>query len=181
MSFLNEALPYSLAFCRWAIAISFAWSFLGKARDVPAFVAAIGRFRLLPAWLHAPAAWAFLLGELAVVAAMLVGFSVLPWGFLLAALMLAGFSLALASVLARKISTSCNCFGSTEKLVSPYDLLRNAGLITCSAGGLIFSLAPTPWLGWLENGLMAVTALAFVLAWVQVGEIVTLFGSHPLR
>jgi hypothetical protein len=36
---------YAFVFCRWVIGIAFAWSFLGKVRDLPSFVAAIERFR----------------------------------------------------------------------------------------------------------------------------------------
>ncbi len=52
--------PFVLAFCRIVIGVAFAWSFAGKARDVPAFARTIGRFRLLPGRLQRPAALAFL-------------------------------------------------------------------------------------------------------------------------
>lgn len=163
---------YALIFCRCVIGIAFAWSFVGKLRDVASFVMAIERFRLLPKVLHEAAAWGFLAGELAVVLAMLIGGPFLSWGFLWAGLMLLAFCGALAAVLWRKIDTSCNCFGSSQKPVSPWDLVRNAGLIACVLAGL--ALAPFASLspGYLESGLMFVAALVFVPVWVQVEEIV---------
>lgn len=169
---------YMIAFCRFAIGFAFAWSFLGKLRDMPSFVTAIERFRLLPKVLHKPAAWGFLAGELAIVLALLAGGPFVAWGFLLAALLLLAFCAALASVLLRKIDTSCNCFGASQKPVSPWDLLRNAGLIACALGGcgLQFSRGSVlVALGWLDWGLAAVAALIFVAVWVQVAEIVALF------
>ncbi|MFZ6026976.1 MAG: MauE/DoxX family redox-associated membrane protein [Chloroflexota bacterium] len=166
---------YALTFCRCVIGIAFAWSFMGKLRDVPPFVTAIERFRLLPKALHKAAAWVFLIGELAVVLSMLLGGRFLTWGFLLAVLLLLAFCAALVSVLWRKIDTSCNCFGASQKPVSPWDLVRNAGLIVCVlAGQALAPLAP-PWPGYLESGLMFVAALVFVPVWVQVEEIVALF------
>jgi hypothetical protein len=96
-------------------------------------------------------------------------------GFAGAAILLLGFSLALGSVLARKISTSCNCFGVSQKNISSWDLLRNTGLIGCALGGLALTLAAPSTLGWLESGLMAASALFFVLIWVHMGEIVAVF------
>ncbi|MFZ6026954.1 MAG: MauE/DoxX family redox-associated membrane protein [Chloroflexota bacterium] len=166
---------YGVVFCRFVIGIAFAWSFVGKVCDVPSFVAAIERFRLLPKVLHKPAAWGFLAGELAVTLAMLFDDIFALWGFLLAALMLLAFCGALASVLLREIDTSCNCFGSSEKPVSRWDLVRNAGLIGCALVGLTLTFTTPPPPGWLESVLMFAAALVFVLVWVQVREIVALF------
>ncbi len=170
--------PFGLAFCRIVIGVVFAWSFAGKVRDVPAFARTISRFRLLPGRLQRPAAVACLGSELAVAGAMLLGGGLLEWGFLLAALMLAVLCIALASVLMRKIRTSCNCFGASDRPVSPYDLVRNAGFIACAFGGYsLYAAAPgrltAP--GVLEWGLAGVVAAVFVVVWVQVGEIVQLY------
>ncbi len=170
--------PFALAFCRIVIGVAFAWSFAGKVRNLPSFVETIGRFRLLPGRLQRPAALAFLGGDLAVAMAMLLGGGLLGWGFPLAALMLAIFCIALASVLIRKIRTSCNCFGASDRLVSPYDLARNAGFIACAFGGYsLYAAAPgrltAP--GVLEWGLAGLVAFAFVAVMTQLGEIVALF------
>ena len=60
-------LPYLLIFCRLAIGIMFAYSFLMKVRDVVAFAQSITNFRLLPLRWSKWLARLFLVGELAVV------------------------------------------------------------------------------------------------------------------
>ena len=178
-------ISYGVAFCRLVIGLTFAFSFAGKVRDIQSFVQTIRRFKLLPGWLSRAAALAFLCGELAVVLAMIPHppplshweRGIVTVGFLLAALMLLVFCAALASVLIRKIRTSCNCFGASVKQVSPYDIVRNIGFITCALGGCgmqaggQYSLAV---LGVLEWGLAGAAAAVFVAVWVQIGEIVIL-------
>ena len=179
-------ISYGVVFCRLVIGLVFALSFIGKVRDIPTFEQTIRRFKLLPGWLSRATALVFLGGEAAVVVAMLPHprllsqfweRKVITGGFLLAALMLLAFCAALASVLIRKIYTSCNCFGASEKPVSPYDMVRNVGFIVCALGGCGMqaggpgSLAA---LGVLEWGLAGIAAAVFVALWVPVGEIVAL-------
>jgi hypothetical protein len=145
---------------------------------VRSFVQTIQSFRLLPASLGGPAAVLFLCGEGIVVVCLGIGNAFLLPGFGLALLLLLLFSAALASVIARSISTSCNCFGTSEKVVTRTDLWRNAGLILCALGGC----AGLSWEGgaqetlslaaWVVTGL---GALVFVLVWLQLQEIVSLF------
>jgi hypothetical protein len=171
-------LSFLLSFCRLTIGLMFAWSFVGKLRDFKSFEKTIARFRLLPAWLHRPAAIAFLGSELLATVMMLLGGSLLTGGFLLAALLLTAFSIALASVVIRKINLSCNCFGPSEKLVTPYDIFRNIGFLICALGGwsaALLSQKGSVSLGILEWGLALVVAVIFVTVWTQIREIVQLF------
>ncbi|MCZ7666473.1 MAG: hypothetical protein M5U34_04230 [Chloroflexi bacterium] len=108
-------LPYLLTFCRIVIGLVFAYAFLTKIRDVNAFNQTITRFKLLPAPWSRPMALLFLTGELAVVMLTFVGGQLLPLAFGLAFLQLAIFTMARAPVLARRIQTSCNCFGSQRE------------------------------------------------------------------
>lgn len=170
---------YLLAFCRMVMGMVFAWSFVGKVRDVRAFEETIMRFQVLPVRWSRLAARLVLGGEAAVVGALLGGGGWLWPGFLLAALMLLGFSAALVSLLRRRIQTACRCFGASEKPVSRDEIVRNAGLILCALGGLTLSLAAPSPLGWLESGLMGAAALVFVLGWGQVGELVAVFRQEP--
>jgi hypothetical protein len=156
----------------------FAWSFVGKLRDFRAFEQAIIRFKLLPSWLYRPATVLFLGAELGVVFMMLLGEPLLMWGFLLAALLLTVFSIALVSVLVRKLNISCNCFGPSEKLVTSYDIIRNIGFLVCALGGWGAALTSQKDLvsfGIVEWGLALVVAVIFITVWTQVKEIVQLF------
>lgn len=170
-------IPYLQAFFRLTIGLVFTLSFLGKMRDPYSFILAIERFRVIPHNLSRITAYIFLTGELMVIITMLLGGPFLFWGFLLAAVMLVIFCFALASTIVRKIQTSCNCFGISEKPVSIYDIVRNVGFIlSASAGCGISTLAisKAPELSWLEWVMVSVMAGVFLLVWVQVGEIAAL-------
>ena len=168
---------YILAFCRSVIGLVFTLSGLGKARDMAQFRQTILGFRLLPPYLSGLAALLFLCGEFAVVLFLAIGEPLLFPGFALAILLLSIFCAALASVLVRKMHITCNCFGPSEKPVTPADLWRNAGFIFCAVGGCGVqtwsSQSQSP--GLIEWLLAAFVATIFVLLWTQLGEIAQLF------
>lgn len=169
---------YMLGFCRVAIGLVFAISSITKARNMTQFQQAIVDFQLLPRKLSKLAAFLFLGGEIAVVLFIILGGSLLLPGFSLAILLLLIFCAALASVLIRKMRTSCNCFGSNKKPVTAVDIWRNAGFLLCAAGGCEALI----WLRGAQESLQAIAwlpialgAAVFVMIWVQLGEIVQLF------
>jgi hypothetical protein len=165
------------AFCRLAIGLAFLLAFVGKARNIQQFSRTITSFYLLPAQLSMAAAFLILGGELSIIVCMLLGSAFLLPGFLLALALLLSFSGALAIVLGKKQSISCNCFGTNNQPVSSADLWRNAGLVLCAAGGCYAQggfphaqpLNPIEWL------LVALMATAFVLLWTQLGTLIQLF------
>ncbi|MBV9791119.1 MAG: hypothetical protein JOZ51_23185 [Chloroflexi bacterium] len=160
-----------LLFCRIALALIFAVSALGKARDVAAFREAIADFKLLPAGLVSAAAWGFLVGEVAVVLLMLAGGALLGLGFVLAIVLLALFAVALLLVLQRRIKVTCNCFGRSEQHVSPYDVLRNLLLIGCSLLGLALVAETGATINSAEVVLIALMAAAFTLCVTNLADI----------
>jgi len=125
-----------LIFCRWAIGLTFAVSAVGKAASMPSFRDAITDFAVVPARLRGAAAVAAVGSEGLAAAGVAAGGDFASAGFALALALLAVFSAALAVVLRKKAKVSCNCFGSSERQVSWYDLGRNAVLGTCCAVGL---------------------------------------------
>ncbi len=171
---------YIFVFCRIVTGLVFALSSKGKVLHFSRFEQTVIRFDILPRGLSRLAALVFLCGEFAVIALILAGGEALRFGFSLGALLLLTFSAALASVLARNIKTSCNCFGSAEEAVSPYDLVRNAGFIACALQGLVLiTVNTTPiHLGVSEWILAAGSAVVFVIVWVRLGEIVRLFRQE---
>src|SRR5690348_17260694 len=100
---------YLLAFCRVALGLVFLVSSLSKVRDVAQFRQTIRAFRLLPPALSGAAVLLFIGGESAVVVLLVIGGPLLLSGFILGGSLLLLFSLALISVIARKIHTSCTC------------------------------------------------------------------------
>lgn len=173
---------YLLTFFRFVIGFVFAISLVGKVRDIPSFIQAITNFKFFPQSFSKPLAYLFLLGEFGTVAAMLMGKEFLLLGFLAATLMFASFSIALSSVILRKIKTSCNCFGPDNKGINFGHVIRSFGFMTCGIGGLFISYFQSTSLGsigLLDRILIGIFAIIFVFTWMQIGDILHLL--IPLR
>lgn len=169
---------YVLAFCRVVIGFAFLISSVSKARDIAQFQRAIRNFNILPDRLSGIAASLFLCTEFVAAALVFIGGPLLFIGFFLALGLLLLFSLALQSVLARRIRTSCACFGAGGQPVSSVDVWRNLGFILCALGGigaLIWTKGSQENLNLFEWLLTGLGAVAFVALWVQLGEIARLF------
>lgn len=110
---------YLQAFCRIFLGLIFLLSSVSKLRDMMGFRRTINNFQILPPQFNHFVAWLFMGSEIIVVILLVIGGPTLLYGFLLAASLLIVFSLALVSVLIRKLSTSCHCFGSFTHLGSP--------------------------------------------------------------
>lgn len=171
---------YVLAYCRVVVGVLFMISRINKLRDLGAFQLSIHHFGLLPVRIEKISAFCFIIAEFIVSILVFLGGFFLLSGFLLAIFLLLLFSCVLSYALVRKFSTSCNCFGSSDKLISSTDLLRNAGfLLFASIGGGI-----SAWfsgnqgnIGLIEWVLIVIGASIFTVTWIQVGEIVQFF--HP--
>ncbi|MBW4666735.1 MAG: hypothetical protein KME60_04650 [Cyanomargarita calcarea GSE-NOS-MK-12-04C] len=168
---------YLLAFCKIVVGFLFTISFIAKLRNFSQYVDTVRDFRLLPKSFSRSAAALVLICELAIV---LFLFKWQVIAFWLATGLLVIFSVALASVLSRNIQTNCNCFGTSKRLVSQTDLLRNFGFLLCSCCGAWLAAKPevnvpiTP----LNLAIIGFIALAFVLIWEQLGEISRLFQPN---
>jgi hypothetical protein len=173
---MSDYLFYIQSFCRFTIIIMFSISFIGKAQNLQQSEQAIINFDLIPRSLARMATYSLLISEIIVVVLLLLGGTWLGLGFALTIVQLVVFSAALASVLKRKIQTPCNCFGSSEKLVSGYDLVRNGGFIICALVGLVsLGMESSMDLSLIETGLMAVMAIPVVIIWINLGDLVQLF------
>jgi len=175
---------YWIAFGRIVIGLTFVLSLIGELQDITSFSEAITRFKILPKRSSNTFAYLLLSGEIAVITSMLVGGPLLFGGFLLSGVMFLTFSIALASVVFRKIETSCHCFGpSDEKKVGPFHIVRAAGLMALAGGScctlldLKESMTSLDLWNW---GLMGMGGAAFVMIWVQLSEIVELFKTRSI-
>ncbi|NKQ36648.1 MAG: hypothetical protein HF973_13670 [Chloroflexi bacterium] len=172
--------PYLLTFSRLAIIFLFALSGVNKLREFPAFAQAVARFQILPDRWARLAAVSFAAGELAIVIMMLLGGPFLLPGFWLAIILLLAFSIALMSVLMRKLSTSCHYFGAAAKPVTVYSVWRNAGFIACAFVGW-FSLLVRPAAAtnpnMIEQGFLGIMAVTFVIVLSYVDEVVALIRT----
>ena len=126
---------YLVFFARVFVFLVFTASVFPKFRNIDTFVKTISNFRLLPSGLIKPIAWIFALLELLVVIAAFFGGRLLPVAFIVAVFLLMLFTGALISILARGLRTRCNCFGSSHRDVSIYDIARNVGIIVITLMG----------------------------------------------
>ena len=168
----------TLMFCRIAIALAFVIAVIGKAQDITAFQEAIMDFQLLaPNWSKA-VAWVLLGAETCDVLLVSIGGSLLLPGFLLAALLLLTFAVALVLVLLNKRRISCNCFGRSQRRISPYDVVRNVLLIICSLGG-VWTLVETQQIPpAIDSLLMGLIAACFVILVTNIADVVETL-RHP--
>ncbi|MGB7338066.1 MAG: MauE/DoxX family redox-associated membrane protein [Phototrophicaceae bacterium] len=126
-----------VAITRFIICFIFLYSFITKLHDFKSFENAILNFQLLPKSLHRVTAIGLMLLELLIVVMALFGGTWLFPAYGLSIVLLAIFIYVLNSVLQRKIQTSCNCFGTTEREVSVYDIWRNVIICLVSGIGLL--------------------------------------------
>jgi hypothetical protein len=176
----SELLLYALLFSRTAVGLVFAFSLVGKLRDLPAFVRAVADFQILPRRFTPAAAVLFVAGEAAVVALMLAGGHFLVVGFGLALGLLALFSAAIATALAWGLQTPCHCFGASTRIVSHSDLWRNAGFVVFSLLGFTTALTVSGEPGRLhmsEFTVISLMALVLVVVWARMGELVELLRA----
>lgn len=174
---LNEVTPFILAFCRITVGITFLISFVGKVGNIHLFYKTILNIDVLPGKTAKPIAFVVLGLELFVFCSMLLGNGVLDYGFLIAILMLIAFTSALISVLKRKIYMPCNCFGTGNKPIAPYDVARNIIIIICSSTGFLISATFTDIrmvLEWPEWGLVFLAATTFTVMLLGLRDLVDL-------
>jgi len=163
-------------FSKVIIGVVFAISAISKLQDFPQFRKSIRDFQLLPNGFVDTSALLFVLAEVSVVGLLLIR----PWiAFLLATLLLLIFSAALALAVVRKLELRCNCFGKSQRPISPADLIRNGGFLACSLCGIWLSMRPDALqsIAPLHAGVITFAALAFVIVWMQVSEIYQLFQA----
>jgi len=134
---------YIVNITRVVICFIFFYSFASKLRDYAAFERSINNFQILPAYLERLAAIGFLLLELLIVVAALLGGDWLYLSYSLTIILLVVFVYAIGSVLRRNIQTSCNCFGTNEQKVSSADIWRNIGIIVVALIGLSAFFSPS--------------------------------------
>jgi hypothetical protein len=135
---------------------------LGSAAGVPRSLAAPAAAVTIA--LEAVAAWAVLVPALA------------PAGFAVAAVLLAAFSAGVHSMVRRRVTVPCRCFGTGHRPPGPAHLVRNAILFAVAASGLALTAAgagPPP-LG-ADAVLACAAGATAALLLVNLDELVVLY------
>jgi len=173
---MNGYISYLMVFCRVFTGFVFLLSAYGKTSDISSFQKTINSFRLINSKLAYPLSFIFISIEWLIVIFIVSGGEFLLYGYMLAIVLLIVFTTALTIVLFRQISTTCNCFGSSSKPVTKYDVVRNCGLLSCSTVGLYITFGnPNITSLTLENAIIVgVFALILVLLWLHFDEIISI-------
>jgi hypothetical protein len=136
-------MPYLTIGCQAVVAVAFARSCAAKAAGRAAFADfrrwLSGAVRV-PAPLAAPAAAGAVAAEAATAAALLVP-PLVPAGFLAAALLLAGFTAAVVSMIRRRVRVPCRCFGAGRRPPGVPHVARNLVLLAAAACGAVTAVA----------------------------------------
>lgn len=170
---------YLALFCRLLVGGLFAVSALAKLRDVAGFRAALSGYRLLPRAAEPAVVVAVIVAEALV--PVLLGFRMTaPLGLVLAAVLLAGFAVAMASVLRRGLATDCGCVGRGSTVRRAH-LWRNLVLVAvCLAGA-----AAAPQAGAVTDpavvAVLAVAAGCGVATLVFFDDLLLLFSTPAGR
>jgi hypothetical protein len=171
-------LPYVLAFCRVVIGLVFSISCISKAVHTGHFERTIAQLAIIPSKFSKVAAVSVLSSECIVVVLMFIGGRLLLHGFVITIFLLLFFCVVLTTVLIRKMRVPCNCFGSTAKSISRYDLWRNACFFMCALVGYAVLTGPysgTAYLEAVEWGPIVLVAAVIVVTWIRISEFVLLF------
>jgi hypothetical protein len=167
-----------------AVALTFALSAATKLADPAAFR------RSLPATLGVAPARARVLApvvvaaESAVVLAVVAGIWAPPvalLGFAAATVLLGVFTAAVRSMIARKVTEPCHCFGPRDAPPGPVDLLRNGILLAIAvAGGLGVGLGATVGAADVVRSIAgALAGAGIALLVVHLDELRWLIGPAP--
>ncbi|TDC62948.1 methylamine utilization protein MauE [Actinomadura sp. GC306] len=176
------AMPYLTIGCQAVIAVAFARSCAAKAAGRAAFADfrrwLSGALRV-PAPLAGPAAAGAVAAEGAVAAALLFP-PLVPAGFVAAAVLLAVFTAAVASMIRRRVRIPCRCFGAGRRPPGPPHIARNLALLAAAVTGLPTSVAgdgPPPFDA--AAVLAAVAGAAAALLLIELEEIIDLVRPLP--
>ncbi|NBC39622.1 hypothetical protein GTZ93_07230 [Corallococcus exiguus] len=143
------------------LAMVFALAALGKARGrkpFEDFIQTLKSFGLPRALAGAPLAATLILAEAASALLLLVGMGA---GYVLALLLLVGFTLGIAWVIRRGKKVACRCFGASNAPVSAAHLVRNGLLLTITVVGAVSHEAAS---GGLAVGMGVIAGTVGVLA-----------------
>jgi uncharacterized membrane protein YphA (DoxX/SURF4 family) len=147
VSWTGSLMGYVVITLRAALAVVFLTSVLSKVRDRGAarqFFGSIRDLGVVPASWVTPVAAGILVAEAAIIGLLLFAATSLL-GFVLAASLMAVFTVGTVLVLRRGVSVPCRCFGASTTSIGRTHLIRDLVLLvaaTLGAAGTVVSHSP---------------------------------------
>jgi len=173
---MTTLLLAALMLMRLIVGLTLLVSVVSKLPHLADFEATMNSFDILPQRFNRVGTLLVVSGELSVVGLLVFGGTSLILGFILALAILTIFTFAMRSVIQRKLSVACNCFGPSKDLVSQATLWRNGVFIACAAIGLLLSVnVPQGSLGVAEIILLGGVASVCVLILIHFEDLAYLF------
>lgn len=170
-------MSYLLMWCGVVTGGVLVLSAAAKFADPGGFRVAVRGFRVLPAAAEAPVAAVVPVLEAAVPVLLLVP-PTRPAGFLLAAVLLLGFVAGMVTVLRRRLTTRCACFGSgSSSVIAWRHVWRNVALLAVCAAGTVAALADPGRPATAGLLIAALAALPAIAAVRFLDDLAFLFGA----
>jgi len=166
-------LYYLLVLSRTILIVTFVFALASKLLDISKFERTISEFQFISHKFTKISAYLVLIIEALTIFLLVNNKPFLIWGFSLAILMLIIFSIILRSTLKRNLQVPCDCFGSTKKNISIYEIWRNISLILLGVLGILtgLPLQSIPNLSLIEQGFFSLVAIAIAFILVNFQEI----------
>ncbi len=133
-----------LELCRLTIAVVFLFSTIGKARDIRGFVVSISDLVKIPHGASIYAAICIIVVEGVTTLLLLSGGDWSRKGMVIASGLLLAFTGLTASVVLTRRQVYCSCFGSRQRPLSCFDVMRNAVMIVMSFLSIAFGTQGAP-------------------------------------
>lgn len=173
---MTQILLAALILMRGIIGLTFLVSVVSKLLHLADFEATMNSFDILPQRFNRLGMLLVVSAEVCTVGLLVFGRTRLILGFALALATLTIFTFAMRSVIQRKLSVACNCFGLSKNLVSQATLWRNSIFITCAAIGLLLSMnVPQGSLGVANIILLGAVSSICTLVLIHVKDLAYLF------
>ncbi|GAA4497199.1 hypothetical protein GCM10023191_040300 [Actinoallomurus oryzae] len=161
-------------FARILIGLTFAATVVGKLRDPASFGDAVDDFKIFVRRAVRPVATTLIVAEAAVCVLVALPGPGPVAGLGLAGVLLLAYTAALGTVLARRMTLGCNCFGASPRVVSRHDIARNVLLLCGAIGGLVAYVLAGPHHAYdaARLTLLAGTATAATLLLANFADVV---------
>lgn len=168
--------------CKWIIGIIFFLSSKGKIERFSEFRKTVIHFQILNPSLSKIISYIIIPLEIFIVLSMAINDQTSILGFGVSIFVLIVFTISLVFVLARKINISCNCFGVSNKKISPYDILRNSFLIIISIIGFFLDLyIPYKQASLIIVLLSALFSVVLITTLLNLSDIIKLFSETKFK
>ncbi len=168
-----------LFLCRCILGFTFAWSAIGKLRDVSSFGDVIESFNFFSNDWNYYLAWILISFELVTVFLLLTSYHF--YGFSSSIILLSIFSVILLILLKKRQKVNCNCFGPSHRIVTVFDIYRNFVFISVAIVGILVTGSTSESTVSLPHTLILLSLSAIIVFFLtSLGDIVKLVQNPTI-